>query len=72
MFIYKGKSNSRGRKDAIIGIPARDLTDTEAKNFVDALNLSKEQMEEIGSWKNALTRNGLYKYSKIKPKTTEA
>ena len=71
MFIYKGKSNSRGRKDAIIGIPARDLTDKEAKQYVADLNLSKEQLKEIGSWKKALTRNGLYKYSKKKPKTTE-
>lgn len=73
MFTYKGTINLKTLdRDFIPGIPARDLSDTEAKKYVDALNLSKEQMKELGSWENALTKNGLYVHSKKKPKNTEA
>lgn len=72
MFQYKGSKNRSAQPSFIPGIPARDLSDVEAKKYVNALNLNKEQLEELGSWENALTQNGLYKQKSGKPKNEEA
>lgn len=72
MFQYKGRKNRSGQPSFIPGIPARDLSDAEAKKFAAGLNLSKEQLKELGSWENALTKNGLYEQVSGKPKDKEA
>ena len=72
MFQYRGSKNRSGQPSFIPGIPARDLSDSEAKKLVAALNLSPEQLKDLGSWEKALTRNGLYKQVSGKPKDKEA